>query len=204
MLSFASLVSLAVISTNIVVGIVGEIRAKRTLDRIALLTRPTAAVVRDGVVMTIAPDDLVLGDLVEINAGDQVVLDGRLSSGAVGVDESQLTGESDVLRKRPGDGLFSGSFATTGTGRYVAEKVSTDSCANQVTAGARSFRRTITPLQAEINLVIRVVLGIVLYMEVLLVTRALLRTVTAGQEVADATLLAGLIPNGLFVSIAVA
>ena len=199
-----AIVSLAVISTNIVVGIVGEIRAKRTLDRIALLTRPTAAVVRDGVVMTIAPDDLVLGDLVEINAGDQVVLDGRLSSGAVGVDESQLTGESDVLRKRPGDGLFSGSFATTGTGRYVAEKVSTDSFANQVTAGARSFRRTITPLQAEINLVIRVVLGIVLYMEVLLVTRALLRTVTAGQEVADATLLAGLIPNGLFVSIAVA
>jgi cation-transporting P-type ATPase E len=199
-----AVVSLAVISTNVVVGIVQEIRAKRTLDRIALLTRPTAAVVRDGAVASIAPDDLVLGDLIEINAGDQVVLDGRLLTGAIGVDESQLTGESDVLRKRPGDGLFSGSFATTGTGRYVAEKVSTDSFANQVTAGARSFRRTITPLQAEINLVIRVVLGIVMYMEVLLVTRGVLRTVTAGQVVADATLLAGLIPNGLFVSIAVA
>jgi len=197
-------VSLAVISTNVIVGIVQEIRAKQTLDKIALLTRPTAAAVRDGVVTTIAPDDLVLGDLIEINAGDQVVLDGRLATGAIGVDESQLTGESDVLRKRPGDELFSGSFATTGTGRYVAEKVSIHSFANQVTAGARSFRRTVTPLQAEINLVIRVVLGIVLYLEILLVVRGLIRSLVVGDVIADATLLAGLVPNGLFVSIAVA
>ena len=91
----------------------------------------------------------------------------------VGVDESQLTGESDVVRKRPGDEVFSGSFATTGTGRYVAEKVAQASFANQITAGARSFRRVITPLQGEINLVIRVVLGIVLYLEILLVIRGL-------------------------------
>ncbi len=199
-----AVVSLAVISTNVIVGIVQEIRAKQTLDRIALLTRPTAAAVRDGTVTGISPEDLVLGDLIEINAGDQVVLDGRLAAGAIGVDESQLTGESDVLRKRPGDEVFSGSFATTGTGRYVAEKVSTNSFANQVTAGARSFRRTITPLQAEINLVIRVVLGIVLYLEILLVVRGLIRSLVVGDVIADATLLAGLVPNGLFVSIAVA
>ncbi len=199
-----AVVSLAVISTNVIVGIVQEIRAKQTLDKIALLTRPTAAAVRDGAVTSISPDDLVLGDLIEINAGDQVVLDGRLATGAIGVDESQLTGESDVLRKRPGDELFSGSFATSGTGRYIAEKVSIDSFANQVTAGARSFRRTITPLQAEINLVIRVVLGIVLYLEILLVVRGLIRALVVGDVIADATLLAGLVPNGLFVSIAVA
>jgi cation-transporting ATPase E len=199
-----ALVSLSVIMTNVVVGIVQEIRAKRTLDRIALLTRPTAAVIRNGELRNVAPDDLVLGDLLELNAGDQVVLDGRLVTGAVGLDESQLTGESDVVRKRPGDEVFSGSFATTGTARYVAEKVQRASFANQITAGARSFRRVITPLQGQINLVIRVVLGIVIYLEILLVIRGLVQTTEIGEVVADATLLAGLVPNGLFVSIAVA
>jgi cation-transporting ATPase E len=199
-----ALVSLAVISTNVLVGIVQEIRAKRTLDRIALLTRPTAAVIRNGELVDVSPDDLVLGDLIALEAGDQVVLDGRLVTGAAGLDESQLTGESDVVRKRPGDEVFSGSFATTGSGRYVAEKVQNASFANQITAGARSFRRVITPLQGEVNLVIRVVLGIVLYLEVLLVVRGFVQSAVLGDVVADATLLAGLVPNGLFVSIAVA
>jgi cation-transporting ATPase E len=199
-----ALVSLLVISTNVVVGIAQEIRAKRTLDRIALLTRPTATAVRDGVARAISPDELVLGDLLELGAGDQVVLDGRLTTGGVGVDESQLTGESDVVRKRPGDQVYSGSYATTGAGRYVAEAVRQDSFANRITAGARTFRRVITPLQGEINLVIRVVLGIVLYLEVLLVVRGVLKASPIGDVVADATLIAGLVPNGLFVSIAVA
>jgi cation-transporting ATPase E len=199
-----ALVSLGVISTNVVVGIVQEIRAKRTLDRIALLTRPTANVVRDGRRHEVSPDDLVLGDLLAIEAGDQVVLDGMLQSGAIGVDESQLTGESDVVGKRPGDEVFSGSYATTGSGRYVARKVASASFANQITAGARSFRRVVTPLQSEVNLVIRVVLGIVLYLEILLVLRGVVQSAVLGDVVADATLLAGLVPNGLFVSIAVA
>ena len=199
-----ALVSLSVIMTNVVVGIVQEIRAKRTLDRIALLTRPTAAVVRAGELRHVSPEELVLGDLLELAPGDQVVLDGRLVTGAIGLDESQLTGESDVVRKRPGEEVFSGSFATSGTGRYVAEKVQQASFANQITAGARTFRRVITPLQGEINLVIRVVLGIVIYLEILLVIRGLVQTTAIGEVVADATLLAGLVPNGLFVSIAVA
>ena len=109
-----------------------------------------------------------------------------------------------MVRKRPGDEVFSGSFVATGSGRYVAEKVQNASFANLITAGARSFRRVITPLQGEINLVIRVVLGIVLYLEVLLVLRGFVQSAVLGDVVADATLLAGLVPNGLFVSIAVA
>ncbi|HJP87868.1 MAG TPA: HAD-IC family P-type ATPase [Candidatus Limnocylindrales bacterium] len=199
-----ALVSVSVIATNVIVGIAQEIRAKRTLDHIALLTQPTATLVRDGKARDVPPTELVVGDLIQIGPGDQVVLDGRLASGAVGLDESQLTGESDVVRKKPGDEVFSGSFATTGTGRYVAEKVSTASLANQITAGARTFRRVLTPLQGQINLVIRVVLGIVMYLEILLVIRGLLRSAALGDVVADATLVAGLVPNGLFVSIAVA
>ena len=101
---FDALVSLAVISTNVIVGIVQEIRAKRTLDRVALLTRPTATVVRSGEAMELRPEDLVLGDLVAVKAGDQIVLDGRLVAGAITVDESQLTGRerrrSQARRRR--------------------------------------------------------------------------------------------------------
>jgi cation-transporting ATPase E len=199
-----ALVSLAVIATNVVVGIVQEVRAKRTLDRIALLTRPTANVVRGGRVRAVVLEELVIGDLIELRAGDQVVLDGHLREGAVGMDESLLTGESEVVQRHPGDEMFSGSFATIGSGRYVAERVQAASLANRITAGARTFRRVLTPLQQEINLVIRVVLGIVVYIEILLLIRAALQGATLGALIADATLMAGLVPNGLFVSIAVA
>ena len=153
----------------------------------------------------VSPDDLVLGDLHRARgAATRWSSTDASSTGSAALDESQLTGESDVVRKRPGDEVFSGSFVATGSGRYVAEKVQNASFANLITAGARSFRRVITPLQGEINLVIRVVLGIVLYLEVLLVLRGFVQSAVLGDVVADATLLAGLVPNGLFVSIAVA
>ncbi len=199
-----ALISLVVISTNIVVSVTQEVRAKRTLDRIALLTRPTARVIRDGTGRAVGPEALVLGDLLEIGAGDQVVLDGRLVDGRLEVDESQLTGESDLVPKAPGDEVFSGSFAITGTGRYLVEKVGAASLANRITAGARSFRRVLTPLQREINQVIRATLLIVAYLEILLVLNSVLQLEPAGEAIGEASLLVGLVPNGLFVSIAVA
>ncbi len=201
---FDALISVAVIGTNIVVGIVQEVRAKRTLDRIALLSRPTASVVRDDAVHEVPPDDLVLGDLLAIEAGDQVVLDGELRTGRLEVDESQLTGESDTVLKNPSNRLYSGSYATSGSGRYVARAVAGASLANQITAGARTFRRVLTPLQREIHVVIRVVLAIVIYLEILLAAKAALELQPVGDAIADATILVGLVPNGLFVSIAIA
>ncbi|HEX7399359.1 MAG TPA: hypothetical protein VF302_06280, partial [Candidatus Limnocylindrales bacterium] len=103
-----ALVSLGVIGVNIAVSVVQEVRAKRTLDRIALLTRPMAALVRDGAERAVGPEELVIGDLLRVGAGDQVVLDGRLTDGRLEADESQLTGESDLIPKRPGDAVFSG------------------------------------------------------------------------------------------------
>ena len=201
---FDALVSLAVISTNIVVSVVQEVRAKRTLDRIALLTAPTASVVRSGEVRRIDPAELVVGDLVSIEPGDQVVVDGRLADGRLRVDESQLTGESDQVEKAPGDPVYSGSFCVTGGGRYVVEAVGSDSLAGRITVGARTFRRVLTPLQKQINLVIRLVLLLVVYLELVLVVNAVINLVAPGDAVGDATILAGLVPNGLFVSIALA
>ena len=197
-------VSLGVIGVNIAVSVVQEVRAKRTLDRIALLTRPMAALIRDGVERSVGPEELVVGDLLRVGAGDQVVLDGRLSVGRLEADESQLTGESDLIPKRPGDPVFSGSFVVNGGGSFVVIAVGADSLANRITAGARTFRRVLTPLQSEINLVIRIALAVVVYLEVVLVLNNVLKLVAAGRTVGEAALLVGLVPNGLFVSIAIA
>ncbi len=199
-----ALVSLGVIGVNIAVSVVQEVRAKRTLDRIALLTRPMAALIRDGVEKAVGPEELVVGDLLRVGAGDQVVLDGQLTVGRLEADESQLTGESDLIPKRAGDPVFSGSFVVNGGGSFVVTAVGADSLANRITAGARTFRRVLTPMQSEINLVIRIALAVVVYLEIVLVLNNVLKLVAAGRTVGEAALLVGLVPNGLFVSIAIA
>ena len=201
---FDAFVSLMVIGTNIVVGIYQEIRAKQALDEIALLTRPTALVVRDGETRSVGPEEIVVGDLIEVAAGDQIVVDGELAEGRMEVDESQLTGESDPVPKRVGDEVFSGSYPTSGRGRYVARTVGEASLAGRITAGAKTFRRTLTPLQRQIQTVIRVTLGVVLYLQLLLIVKNVVDDAPLDQAIVEATVLVGLVPNGLFVSIAIA
>jgi cation-transporting ATPase E len=201
---FDAFVSLLVIGTNIVVGIFQEVRAKQALDEIALLTRPTATVVREGEVRTVDPEDLVVGDLVELQAGDQIVVDGRLTEGRMEVDESQLTGESDMVPKRVGDEVFSGSYPSSGQGRYVAVTVGEASLAGRITRGAKTFRRTLTPLQRQIQTVIRVTLGVVLYLQLLLIVKNVVDDTPLDEAIIEATVLVGLVPNGLFVAIAIA
>ena len=199
-----ALVSLGVIGTNVVVAIYQEIKAKRALDVIALLAAPTAKVVRDGEQREVKPEELVIGDVIRIEPGDQVVLDGELADGEVEIDESALTGESDAVHKLSGDEVHSGTYALSGSGVYVVRAVGEASLANRITAGARGFRRILTPIQKEINLVIRFVLAIVVYLQILIILEALIASVSPGQAVGQATILAGLVPNGLFVSIAIA
>jgi len=199
-----ALVSVGVIAINIVVSVVQEVRAKRILDGIALLTRPTATVLRDGQERALAPEQLVIGDVLKVGPGDQIVLDGQVLAGRMRVDESQLTGESDLVPKGPGDPVYSGSFCANGSATYTVEKVGGESLANRITAGARSFRRVLTPLQRQVNLVIRIMLLIVLYLQLLLVCNALVNVVPFRESIGQATILVSLVPNGLFLSIAVA
>ncbi len=200
-----ALVSLGVISANVLVSVVQEIRAKRTLDRIAVLTRPTAQVMRDAVPHNVTPDELVVGDVLQVNPGDQIVLDGHvIGDGQMQVDESQLTGESNLVPKQTGDEVYSGSFCVNGSALYVAEKVGEQSLSNQITSGARAFRRVLTPLQNEIYLVVRMMLALVIYIEFLLIIDALLARANTGETIANATLVVGLVPNGLFLSITLA
>lgn len=199
-----ALLSVGIISLNILVAVVQEIRAKNTLDQIALLTRPKATVIRDGTSALVIPEELVVGDVLYVAPGDQIVLDGKLLDGKMAVDESQLTGESNPIAKQVGDEVFSGSFCVNGSAFYVAEKVGNASLANQITTGARQFRRIFTPLQSEVALVVRIMLLVVVFIEFLIVLNALLNAINLGDTIQHSTLVAGLVPNGLFLSISVA
>ena len=106
---------------NALISTVQEMRAKRQLDRISLLTKPIVTVVRDGREREIDPGELVQGDLLRVNAGDQIVVDGVLvGDGMLEMDESLLTGEPNLIRKRTGDRLLSGSFCVSGAGTLQA------------------------------------------------------------------------------------
>jgi cation-transporting ATPase E len=200
-----ALISTMVILINVAVSVMQEIRAKRTLDRIALLARPLALVVRGGVSRLVPPDQLVVGDMIKVGPGDQFLVDGRVvASNNLTADESLLTGESDMALKSQGDVVYSGTFCVAGEGYYVAEQVGAHSLANQMTANARAFRRVLTPLQREINVVVRLTLLIVVYMEFLLVVTSVLQQINLADSVENAAIVAGLVPNGLFLSIAVA
>jgi|GEM_PF-71240 len=200
-----ALMTVGVIALNTVVNLVQEIRAKILLDRIAILTRPKATVVRDGREREVDPSEIVLGDLLVLHAGDQVVVDGSMVGGGhIEMDESLLTGESDLVPKHPGDELLSGSFCVTGGGRYVATRVGEECYVSRLTAGAQAFRRVLTPLQSRVNIIIRSLLLVALSFEILVVIRAFVDQIAFTETVRMSTVIVQLIPNGLILSIALA
>ncbi len=192
-----------VILANTVISLIQEVRAKRVMDRIAILMRPKASVVREGRVQDLDPAQVVFGDILYLHPGDQVVVDGPMvGQGRMEVDESLLTGESDLVTKHPGDALLSGSFCMTGGGYYEAEKVGLESFANKLTAKATEYRRELTPLQRQINQIVRVLLLVVIVFEILVWVRNSIGGVPFVESVRMATVVLALIPNGLVLSIA--
>ena len=128
-----------VLIANAGVGIVQELRAKRTLDRLSVLTAPKAHVVRDGEVQEVPVDRVVLDDVLELATGRQVVVDGEvLVSDGLELDESLLTGEPEPVAKRPGDQALSGSFVAAGAGRMVATAVGADAYAVEARVGGQA------------------------------------------------------------------
>jgi cation-transporting P-type ATPase E len=199
-----AVITVGIILINVVVSVIQEMRAKRTLDRIALLNRPTAMVVRDGEERSIDPDEIVVGDVLLVSVGDQIVVDGAILKGNMEADESLLTGESDLIDKKEGNPVYSGSFCVSGSAYYEAQKVGEQSLAHQITTGARAYRRVLTPLQQQINLVLRVLLLVAVYLEILLAIRSFLDKIPLVESVKMSVVIIGLVPNGLFLAISVA
>ena len=200
-----ALVSVSVALVNVLIGVVQELRAKRMLDRIALLTRPQVTAIRSGRETLINPGDVVAGDLLVVRPGDQIMVDGPVVGDSyLEVDESLLSGEADPVSKSAGDWLYSGSFCLSGGAYYRAEKVGAASVANQLTAGARAFRRVSTPLQRQINLIIQVMLLVAIFFELLVALNAWIHPFPLVKSIEMAVVVIGIVPKGLLLATSVA
>jgi cation-transporting P-type ATPase E len=145
-----------VIVANSAIGIIQELRAKRTLDQLSILNAQRARVIRDGVMHEIDIADVVADDLVELQTGDQVIADGRVEdSEGLEIDESLLTGESDPVAKTPGDDVRSGSIVVAGHGRFQATAVGAQAYATQLAAEAKQTRTAHSELVAGTTRLLR-------------------------------------------------
>jgi cation-transporting ATPase E len=192
------LVTAGLVLFNVIIGVTQQVRARYKLERIVLLARPSATVLREGTEQQIDPDEIVLGDTLIARPGDQILVDGQVTSGRAELDESLLTGESERLVKETGSSLYSGSFCVSGELRYQAEKVGDQSFINQMTAGARAARQVKTPLQREIDFVIRILVLLVTPLGILLGLSYALQEAPVVESVRMAAVIVALVPQGLF------
>jgi cation-transporting P-type ATPase E len=159
-----------VLVTNTGIGIYQEWRAKRTLDRLSLLTAPAVTVARNGKRREISLEDVVDDDVVELGQGAQIVADGKvLEADALEVDESLLSGESVPEAKAPGDEVLSGSFVTAGQGWYRADRIGAESYANQLASEARRFSLVHSELRRGTDRILRMVTWLIIPIAILLI-----------------------------------
>src|SRR5437867_2936431 len=199
-----------VIVANTGIGVVQELRAKRTLDRLAVLGEEPVRVMRDGAEAALRPQDLVLGDLVLIGPGDRVMVDGEVTDGpgesGMEVDESLLTGETDPVTKKPGDQVLSGSFVVSGSGAFTAARVGRSSYAARLEDEASVFSLARSELMAGINRFLRLITWVIVPVAVLLTASQLAYSSGAFSD-AEAGAVAGIItmiPEGLVLLTSVA
>lgn len=154
--SFRNMLFLGVIFWNAVIGIVQELRAKKVLDRMALLMESKVFVWRDGKRIQIASTEIVQDDWIEIHAGEQICADAQVLEGCCEVDESMLTGESDAVEKVAGDKLFSGSYLVSGIVLAQVVSVGADSYANQLVKQAKTTKKTKSEIRDSIDKIIKI------------------------------------------------
>jgi cation-transporting P-type ATPase E len=192
---------LGILVANTSIGIVQEVRAKRTLERLAALVAPTATVVRDGRPRPLHVDEVVAGDLVRLAPGDQVVADGEVvEAEGLTVDESILTGESVPIRRRPGEEARSGSFAIEGRGSYVVHAVGVESYAERIAGEARAFRHPRSPLERAFNRLLLFLVAVMLPLSAVLGVSLWKRDASLDVTVdTSVAAVVSLIPEGLMV-----
>ncbi|MEV6424313.1 HAD-IC family P-type ATPase [Streptomyces sp. NPDC051662] len=183
-----------VILANTLIGVFQEVRAKRTLDRLAIVGEARPTVRRDGKTVELAPAHIVLHDVIELGPGDKAVVDGTVvEADNLEVDESLLTGEADAVLKSPGDKVMSGSFVLAGTGAFVATRVGRDAYAAQLTEEARRFTLVNSELRNGINTIIKYVTYAIIPAGVALIISQL---AVGGGDVPEAVrrMVAGIVP----------
>ena len=204
--SYKNSMFMGIILINTVIGIIQEIRAKKTIDKLAILTESKTAVLREGKKWSISTEKLVLDDLIFLKTGDQVPADVKVLEGTVEVNESLLTGESDNLSKSQGDELFSGSFVTSGEACCQVIHVGKDNYASQITSEAKEFKRHNSELRNSLNAILKVIsiiivpLGAMLFYKQYMIVGDTLKDSVVNMVAA----VLGMIPEGLVLLTSVA
>jgi cation-transporting ATPase E len=196
---------LGILVSNIAIGSFQEIRSKRTLDRLAALVAPDATVVRSGTDRRVPVGQVVVGDLVRLGSGDQVVADGTLvSADGLALDESNLTGESELAVRNVGDPVWSGSFAVEGSALFEATAVGPDSRAARLTETARAFRHPRSPLERANDRLLLWLVTLSVPLAIGLTVSAFAHTETSTTRVQAITAgVVNLVPEGLILLISV-
>ena len=160
--SFDNLFFSVVILANTFIGIIQEIKAKKSIEKLSIMSAPTANVVRGGVESEIAVSDLVLDDIVRLEAGKQIAADSVVLEGEIEVNEALLTGESVPVKKRTGDALLSGSFVVSGSCRARVDHIGSDNYVEKLSAKAKKYQKPNSQLMRSINAIIKV-LAIIIF-----------------------------------------
>ena len=201
--SYKNSMFMGIILINTVIGIIQEIRAKKTIDKLAILTESKTVVLREGKKWSISTEKLVLDDLIFLKTGDQVPADVKVLEE---VNESLLTGESDNLSKSQGDELFSGSFVTSGEACCQVIHVGKDNYASQITSEAKEFKRHNSELRNSLNAILKVIsiiivpLGAMLFYKQYMIVGDTLKDSVVNMVAA----VLGMIPEGLVLLTSVA
>lgn len=205
--SFRNLTFLPVIIANTLIGIVQEIRAKNTLEKLTMLNAPQALAVREGRTSTVDSEELVLDDIVLFKAGNQICADAVVAAGEVQVNESLLTGESDEITKRRGDHLMSGSFVVAGQCHARLEYVGADSYISKLTLEAKAMQKgEQSEMMRSLNKLVKFIgialipIGIALLVQSLFFNHGTLR----GSITSMVAAVIGMIPEGLYLLASVA
>ena len=197
--SYKNMLFMVVIVCNTLIGIVQEIRSKRTTDRLSIVASSKASVLRDGALVELPLDELVRDDVIELGRGDQIPADAVVVKGACDVNESLLTGESKLVKKRPDDELMSGSFVNAGTVWARVVHVGAENYAAKISAEAKQHKAVNSEIMNSLNGIIKFVSFIIFPLGALLFARQHFLTGTETNEAILSTVsaLVGMIPEGL-------
>lgn len=189
-----------VIITNTVVGIVQELRAKKKIESLSLLSSAKATVIRDGKETQVGIEEVVVDDIIVLSAGDQLIVDAVvLEDTQFEVDESLLTGESDSVNKKLGSKLLSGSFVTSGSGLAKVTHVGNDTYTAKLSQEAKKFKLINSELQQSINKIVKIIIWLIIPVGVLLMSTQILCSGKDWQEAALSAVagIIGMVPEGL-------
>lgn len=189
-----------VIIVNTLIGVVQEVKAKYTLEKLSVISMAHAKVLRDGSIQEISIEEIVLDDVIYLETGLQVLADGDvLYSNGLELDESMLTGEADAIAKRPKEKLLSGSFVVAGDGYAVVTKVGKETYSSTLAEEARQFKIINSDLQEAINKIFKVIIWIVPPLSVLLIITQLRIPGNTWQDafIGAVSGIIGMIPEGL-------